>query len=215
MSAVIAPPNGDVLRNRGFQIRVHRMVKDDTGNYALPYQRLLDAEERPVIDLVWFRLTNAELAAMEEMPPVGFGSIEDWETALKRQTFKTLAKTLAIALDLYVPDASGLSIPNIRLAAMMLQDGKIADYAVAMSNAMLLSQGVSPEAVGEAVKRGLAEVEKSEANALEKILKMFKDQDDAAAAANDTPTSPESVSPSDSGTPDGPSSDVPTLSSGN
>jgi hypothetical protein len=210
-SPIIVPPNAQVLQNKGFQFYVHRLKRDEHGTILKPYERVYDETDKPVYDMLWFKLTNAELAAIEEMNPVGFGSIEGWEEMLGKQTFKTIAKTVAIFLDEYTPDATGIPVPNVRLAATMLIDGKIADYVIAVSNAMLLSQGVSPEAVGESVKRSLAEARKGEKEATAKMLAMFAKDDDAA---NDTQTPQSTDSPSQTGLPDGAPSDEMQMSSG-
>ncbi len=212
MAAINVPPNAAVLRNRGFQFKVCVLEKEFGGGYKIPYQRVTNPEGEPETELIWFRIDNSVLATIEEDAPTGWGSLEGWETALNKNPVKTMAQTLAIVLDDFVLADGGVSVPNVKRASKMLMDGVVADYLVGCSNAMLMAQGVDPEALGEATNRALVQVAERSDEATKKILAAFAD-------ASDTQISPTSdqkmvVSPSQTGLQDGPRSTEILTSSG-
>lgn len=197
MAAIIIPPNTAILKNRGFQFKVCVLEKDDLGKVKVPYQRTIGAEGEPEIELIWFRIDNSLLADIEEVDPYGWGSIDGWEKSLNTSPVRTIAKTLAMFLEDFIPDRDGKSVPNIKRASKMLLDGVVADYLVAVSNAMLMAQGIDPEALREASEMALVQVAKKGEEAKATILEAFRE------ATADTQTSPPVVSPSPNGLPDG------------
>jgi hypothetical protein len=201
-------PTAAVLKSRGVPLRVHRLVTDeDTGAPAVPYARLMDGDV--------------------ESDDIGWGSLDAWEDALQKQPTQALVRTLALALEVFVPGkatAAGSPVPDLRRMGKMMLDGETDEYATVVGAAFAISQGISPEHAGAILKQGVknarevrplidAEVQKLLEKEQAGIDQALRELSDADAAA--TPTSPTGTpSPGTPGTPAGPEPVAASTSSG-
>jgi hypothetical protein len=96
---------------------------------------------------------------------------------------------------------------------MRLKDGRLSEYVIALQNAALLAQGVSPDVVGEAVEMALRqqtkEINRMEKEVLAEIHNLVEDDE------GDTPTSPSNFQESASTSQTGHGSSDPSMSIGN
>lgn len=146
-------PNAVILKNRGFPIDVHKVEADEQGRLS----RVYNSADEPVLEKTWFQLTNADLAAIEEPEPSGWGSLEKWQEALEERPFNTIAKTLAICHGLMNSMPDGRIVPDTRQAGLLMKDGEFMTYMAVMSGALMIAQGVDPELAGETVRKGIKE----------------------------------------------------------
>lgn len=150
----ITVPSVDVLRNRGFQVKVHVVDTDEHGVYTRHYAE----DDQPVFEYIWLRFNNWLIANMESPQPKGFGSLGGWEAELNERPTSAVLKTFALVEDRYVTDFDGQTLPDIRYASERLVDNQVMLYGLALTNAMFLANGIEPETVGEVLKRSLKEV---------------------------------------------------------
>jgi hypothetical protein len=223
-------PTAAVLKSRGVPLRVHRLVTDeDTGAPAVPYARLMDGDAEdasPLYEERWLQFTNSVLVDMES-DDIGWGSLDAWEDALQKQPTQALVRTLALALEVFVPGqatAAGSPVPDLRRMGKMMLDGETDEYATVVGAAFAISQGISPEHAGAILKQGVknarevrplidAEVQKLLEKEQAGIDQALRELSDADAAA--TPTSPTGTpSPGTPGTPAGPEPVAASTSSG-
>jgi len=138
--ALITMPSIKTLQNRGIPIKVHQvqMVTADDGRVR--WDRAYDANDNPILDDVFVRLTAASLADIEEK----WGSIDGWQVALEAQPFLSLVETLALIWD----------CGRVQAGAMMVDSG-IDDYATATGAAFAQANGGSPDAVVRVLEAGV------------------------------------------------------------
>lgn len=216
---VINDINADILRNRGIMARVHRLKKDENGEYVKPYLRERDTDTGEYIyDQEFFKFTNWSLANIDEDAPTGFSGFENFQEELENRPMRTVPKTVAHIFDRYDLTADGVRVPDSRFGATLLLDAQIHEYVIVCLNAMLIAQGVvSPELAAEAIRDQLKVLREGKGEAeTEMRAKLLDISNDAVSktAGETTPTDPEKSQQSSTSTPDGVSSDAPTTSSG-
>ena len=210
MNTITVPPI-DVLRNRGFQAKVHAIVTDDRGSYS----RKFDNDGQPLFETIWVRFTNWTMANLESPAPQGFGELRLWEAELDIRSTSTIIKTYAMIEDRYVLDNHGNTVPDMRYASLRLIDNQDMVYGTALTNAMFMATGVTPENAGEAMRRAIKEIQQSVDDRNQQV------EDRLAAIQETTQTDPSSNDssstedqPSDSSSDDGSKSDSTETSSG-
>lgn len=217
MSVREVPPA--VLKHRGVPLRFHALVTGEDGNPVVPHARRFDGEDEdatPVYEERWLLLTSSVLVDLEN-PTIGWADLDAWEDALGTNVHTTIARTLALALEVWVPGEhapDGSPVPDLRRVGKMMVDGMIDDYAAAIGAAFMLSQGIAPERAGEALRvqvkaakdlRPLVDTElqrmlAAEAESQEEAFRLLREAQDAQG----TPTSPSGEpSPGTRGTGDG------------
>lgn len=217
MSA-IANVNVDILRNRGIMVEVHRLAKDNEGNLVQPYERVMNSADEYVYENIFIRFDNWTIANIEDAPPSGFGSFENYQEAMQTSPARTVPQTVAHLHEKYLLDKDGARVPDLRYGAMLLKDGHMQEYMLACLNAMMLAQGIaSPEALAESVNRQVTSLRKlqKEANAaFEKEKFEMDEEDEDGETSETTPTDRSDDTPSSTGTQDGVPSDDHSMSSG-
>lgn len=218
MSVREVPPA--VLKHRGVPLRFHVLAVGEDGAPVVPYARAYDGEGEdatPRYEDRWLQFSSSVLVDLEN-PAVGWADLDAWEDNLQARPVSTIVRTIALALEMWVPGAhtaDGYPVPDLRRAGTMILDGEIDDYASAIGCAFMLSQGIAPERAGEALRvqvkaakdlRPLVNTElqrmlAEEEAAQEEAFRLLH----AAVAARDTPTSPSEAAPSPGppGTPSG------------
>ena len=177
----VSIPSLDVLMNRGFRAVVHK-VEPVTGS---GWKRAVDDEGNETeFEVLHIRFTNWTTACIEEE----FGGMEEWQEEFEKKSFTTIAKTIAIIEGQFTADKDGKNVPDVQYGSMRMKDNAISDYSIAVTNALMLSQGLSPELVGEAATMAFKEMEQERGKAEQEIRKEL----DKMASENDddTPTSP-------------------------
>lgn len=209
--SVRVPPVA-VLKNRGVPITLHTFAEAVEGDRT--YVRAFDGEgedAEPVLEHRFLQFTNAVLADLES-DDVGFGSMDAWQDALGVRPFVTLTRTLAIALEWWVPGAltaTGSPVPDLRRAGKAMLDGKTDDYSTIVGVAFALANGVAPERAVDLLKAGVKNAAELRPLIDREIDKLLADEERAIqrardALADDTPTSPsDPATPGSSGSPDG------------
>lgn len=217
-------PTPQVLKHRGVPITVHAL--GETAEGRATYERRFDGEGEnasPVYEERWLQFTNSVLVDMEN-PAIGWADLEGWEDDLQKRPTVALVRTLALALEVWVPGKhteTGDPVPDLRRTGKMLLDGQTDEYATAVGAAFMLSQGISPERAGEALRAGVknaaevrplidAEVQKMLAKEQETMEEAFR----ALNVAADTPTSPSEPPPGTPGTPGSEPAETSTPSGG-
>lgn len=216
---VINDINVEILRNRGIMAKVHRLKKDEEGNYVKPYLRERDLNSGEYLyDHEFFKFTNWSLANIDEDEPTGFGGFDNYQTQLEDRPMKTVPKTIAHIFDKYEITNEGVRIPDVRFGATLLLDSQIHEYVIVCLNAMLIAQGVvSPELAAEAISEQLKVLREGKVETEKEMrAKLLEISNDAASktATGTTPTDQSKSPQSSVSTPDGVSSDVLTTSSG-
>ena len=218
--SVINDIKTDVLRNRGIMVRVHRLKKDDEGQYIKPYIRERDQNTGEYIyDHEFIKFTNWSLANIDEDAPTGFGGFEAFQHELEKRPMRAVPKTIAHIFDMYELTSDGTRVPDSRFGATLLLDAEIHEYVIACLNAMLIAQGVvSPELAAEAIAEQVKELREDKKDTeTEMRNKLLEISSEAASktATKITQTVQSESQQSSASTPDGASSDAPTTSSGN
>lgn len=187
---IVTIPDIDVLRSRGVMVRVNSL--DEAGN------RVLGSDGSPVLVNEYFYFTNWSVAGLESPAPMGFGSLEEWQESMTKTPNRTTMKTVALMRDKTVLSTSGDEVPDIRWAANLLIDGEMSSYGLALSTAMMLAQGVSPEATREAGQMMLRQQKKATQEAHAEMLKQFAEEEEDATTPtshNESPSSPSTYVP--------------------
>lgn len=165
-------PDDEVLRNRGYRIRLHRLVTDDSGAVVLPARRAKDNEGDYQFEHRWFKLTNKDLAEFEQPEPYGFGGLEPMGEKMDSTPVQVVSRVLAVVFELYMKDATGVAdVPDWRAGALLMEDGEVMTYALAVSAALQVAQGQNPKDVAESLRKMLAKKD-------EEIKKAAADIDD-------------------------------------
>ncbi len=188
-----------VLKNKGVPVTLYDLVRGEDGQPTRPFRRVTTQAGEPVETEVWVQLTNMALADVEDK----YGSLGEWETAMRAKPFNTLIDTLSIALDL-----------DRRAVGTAMIDGRLEDYSTAVGAAFMLANGVDPGRVGEVVARGVRAAETQRAKLVDEgIARLLADetaQDRRAEMAVVTPLS----TPGPTGSEPGSQPDGTTTSSG-
>lgn len=215
-SVVTQVRNSVVLANRGWKVKLCRLVTDDSGAPVVPYRLLKDEDSgAPITEERWFKFTNFDLAVIDQSPPMGWGGVDAWSDALDKSPFLTLASTIAIVYELFVvDDKSGETVPDWKRASRMMVDGGVAHYVSVVMGALQMAQGVDPEVCGELVESGLEEVRQTLEEEVRKMRDLIKKSFRSDGDGSDTPTSQTTGSPGNTGSPDGQPSTVTSTSSG-
>jgi hypothetical protein len=208
-----------VLKHRGVPVRFHALVLGEDGAPVRPVARRFDGDgdsAEPVFEERWLQFTSSVLVDFEN-PSIGWADLDAWEDALGKSPVPSIVRTIALALELWVPGMStpdGYPVPDLRRAGTMILDGELDDYAAAIGCAFMLSQGIAPERAGEAMRvqvkaardlRPLVDTElqrmlAAEVEAQDEAFRLLNE----AAANRDTPTNPDgTTSPGTPGTPSG------------
>lgn len=220
-------PSVAVLKNRGVPITLHALVTDDAGVPVRPYVRRYDGESEeaePVLEHRFLQFTSAVLSDLES-DDIGFGSMDEWQEQLGTKPFVSLTRTVAIALEWWVPGKStdtGAPVPDLRRAGKAMLDGLTDDYSTIVGTAFALANGVQPERALDLLKAGVRNAKELRPLIDQEIDKLLLEEEAAIARArkqlageDDTPTSPPAAdTPGSSGSPDGSEAVATSTSSG-
>jgi hypothetical protein len=143
------------------------------------------------------RLGNLEIADIEDR----FGGLDEWQEALRKKPFATIIETLAICWGESEPfaglpsgDPAHPSTNLMRKAiGTVLLDARMDDYATAIGGAFMLANGVEPDAVGKALKQGVAATRKSQEKLMSR-LRLDQEITDVELGGAVSPESPQSDS---------------------
>lgn len=176
----VSIPSLDVLMNRGFRAVVHKVTQRAPG---APWEREVDVNGNEAeYEVMHIRFTNWTTACLEEE----FGGMEQWQAQFEKQTFNTISKTIAIIEGKYTVGLNGANVPDTQYGAQRMKDNAVSDYSIAITNALMLSQGLSPELVGEAAEMAFKEMATERAKAEVEIRRSLNE----AKSEDDTLTSP-------------------------
>lgn len=170
-----------VLRNKGVPVEVFALDTDDSGR---PIVRLDGGEEgAPVVEKAWVRLDSNAICDLEDE----FGSLDGFEKAMsgtsidgvmiqQPKTFRAVRSGLAAALGI-----------DAKRAGVMMDGGRLAEYANALSMSMALANGVDPTKVAQLWERGIRAIEENKItrNAdIDERLGALSDQDNDSPGTN-------------------------------
>lgn len=171
-----------VLANKGVPVEVYVLKRED-GEVMWPPRPALRADESKVTEERFVRLDNLAIADLED----AYDGLDAWQAGLRRKPFATIIKTLEVAwaeeFESY-PEAL-----RRKVVGTMLLDAKIDDYATAIGGAFMLANGVEPDAVGKALKQGVAASQKTQAKLLSR-LKLDQEVTDIELAGVGDSTTP-------------------------
>jgi hypothetical protein len=187
----ITVPSVDVLRNRGIQVQVHVVDTDDKGKYV----RRLDDNDQPVYETIWVRFTNWTIANLEQPVPEGFGDLDSWELELNIRATSTVLKTYALVEDRLTLGSNGQTVPDVRWAAARLKDNSTRLYALALTSAMFMANGIEADVAGEVLRRSLKATEEAikegNAKAVESLAQLDSIIQTALGQSPDSPSGTE------------------------